>query len=69
MDVTFEFPSRGDRDTVQAELRRHGFKTSRPLPWVGDQALLEVSDLGDQPQVLEVEAIVHRIARASRRRG
>jgi hypothetical protein len=69
MDLTFEFPFRGDRESVQAELRSRGFKTRRPLARVGDEALLEVSDVADQQQVFEVEALVRRVSRASRRLG
>jgi hypothetical protein len=69
MNLTFEFPFRGDREKVQTELRRCGFESQRVLARVGDQALLEVVEVADQQQVLEVEAIVRRTARASRRVG
>jgi len=67
MDVTFEFPMRADRDNVRAELIRQGFETGTPQARVGDEHLLEVREVADQPQVLRLEQTVRRIARASRR--
>jgi DMSO/TMAO reductase YedYZ molybdopterin-dependent catalytic subunit len=67
VNITFEFPMRNDRDNVRAELAQRGFETTTPPARVGDEHLLEVAGLVDQQQVLSVEEIVRKFARASRR--